>query len=162
MRITTKLTGGLVSLALAGTAIAAPPQSPRGDLDKNGEVTLAEVNARLDQRFKAIDTNGNGQLEQAEMQAAREQHRAKRAERREARGAEMADKPGGERRGGKRGEGRGEARGQIDANGDGVITRAEFGAKALARFERADANKDGVVTAEERAAMREARKARRG
>ncbi|QDH35994.1 EF-hand domain-containing protein [Porphyrobacter sp. YT40] len=158
MRITTILTGGLVSLALAGTAIAAPPQSLRGDLDKNGEVTLAEVNTRLDQRFRAIDTNGNGQIEQAEMQAAREQHRAKRAERREARGAEMADKRGGERRGGKRGEGRG----KIDANGDGVITRAEFGARALARFERADANKDGVVTAEERAAMREARKARRG
>lgn len=158
MRIATILTGGLVSLALAGTAIAAPPHSMRGDIDKNGEITLAEVNAHLDQRFKKIDANGNGQLEQAEMQAAREQHRAKRAERREARGAEMADKRGGEPRGGKRGEGRG----QIDANGDGVITRAEFGAKALARFERADANKDGVVTAEERSALREARKARRG
>ena len=162
MRITTILTGGLVSLALAGTAIAAPGQSLRGDLDKNGAVTLAEVNARLDQRFRTIDTNGNGQLEQAEMQAAREQHRAKRAERREARGAEMADKRGGERRAGMGGKGRGEGRGKIDANGDGVITRAEFGAKALARFERADANKDGVVTAEERAALREARKARRG
>ena len=158
MRIATFLTGGLVSLALAGTAVAAPPQSLRGDFDKNGEVTLAEINARLDQRFQKIDTNGNGEIEQAEMQAAHEQRRAKRAERREARGAEMADKRGGERRGGKRGEGRG----QIDANGDGVITRAEFGAKALARFERADANKDGVVTAEERSALREARKAGRG
>ena len=153
MRIATILTGGIVSLALAGTAIAAQDRGARADLDGNGQLTLTELNTSLDQRFQAIDTNGDGRLEQAEMQAAREKHRAKRAERGEARSGDRAGKRGGERRGAKRT--------QIDANGDMIVTRAEFGARALERFERADANSDGTVTAEERAAMREARKARR-
>lgn len=158
MRITTILTGGLVSLALAGTAIAAPPHDARADLDKDGQVTKAEISSQIDLRFRAIDANANGQLDQAEMQAAREQHRAKRAERRAANGADMA----GKRKGEHKGEQRADRRGKIDANGDGIVSRDEFGARALQRFERADANGDGVVTQDERAAMREARKARHG
>lgn len=160
MRISTILTGGLLSVALAGTAIAGP-MSARADLNKDGQLTKAELNAQLDQRFKALDTNGNGQVEAAEMEAARQQWQAKRAERREARSGEartgdaVAKRSGTQR--GAMGAGK---RGQMDANGDGVISREEFGVRALAHFARADANGDGVVTAEERAAMREARKAR--
>jgi hypothetical protein len=33
-----------------------------------------------------------------------------------------------------------------DANGDGVITRAEYEASTLAMFERLDKNADGVLT----------------
>ena len=153
MRIVTILTGGIVSLALAGTAVAAQDRGARADLDGNGQLTLTELNTSLDKRFQAIDTNGDGRIEQAEMQAAREQHRAKRAERGEARSSDRAGKRSGERRGAKRN--------RIDANGDSFITRAEFGARAIERFKRADANSDGTVTAEERAAVREARKARR-
>ena len=157
MRISTIITGGLLSVALAGTALAGP-MGARADIDKNGQLTKAELTAHLDQRFKAIDTNGNDQIETAEMQAAKQERQAKRAERREARSGETAGKRSGEHRGGKQAG----KRGQIDANGDGIISRDEFGARALNRFDRADANGDGVVTQEERAAMKEARKARRG
>ena len=160
MRISTILTGGLLSVALAGTALAGPMDAP-ADLNKDGQLTKAELTTHLDQRFKAMDSNGNGQLETAEMQAAKQERQAKRAERREARSGEAVGKRSGEKRGEQRGAKRGGQRGQLDANGDGVITRAEFGARALARFERADANSDGVVTQDERTAMREARKARR-
>jgi hypothetical protein len=160
MRITTILTGGLLSVALAGTALAGP-MGARADIDKNGQLTRTELTNHIDQRFKAIDANGNGQIETAEMQAAKQERQAKRAERREARSGEAIGKRSGERRGENRGGRHADKRGQIDANGDGVISRDEFGARALKRFDRADANSDGVVTQEERATMREARKARR-
>lgn len=43
------------------------------------------------------------------------------------------------------------ARGHMraDANGDGVVTRAEFLAQAGARFDRMDANHDGKLTPDE-------------
>ncbi|HSJ77340.1 MAG TPA: hypothetical protein VK913_01285 [Erythrobacter sp.] len=160
MRISTILTGGLLSVALAGTAMAGP-MGARSDMNKGGPLTKAELNAKLDQRFNALDTNGNGQIEAAEMEAAKQQWQAKRAERREARSGEARTGDAVTKRSGKqRGAMGAGKRGQIDANGDGIITREEFGARALALFDRADANGDGVVTQEERTAMREARKAR--
>ncbi|HEY6882084.1 MAG TPA: EF-hand domain-containing protein [Polyangiales bacterium] len=45
---------------------------------------------------------------------------------------------------------------QLDTNGDGVVTTAEFEAGALSRWTQADANKDGKVTADEFKAAREA------
>lgn len=161
MRITNILTGGLLSVALAGTALAGP-MGARADIDKNGQLTKAELTTHLDQRFKALDANANGQIETAEMQAARQERQAKKAERREARSGDAVGKRSGENGGEHRGGKHAGKRGQIDANGDGIISRAEFGARALARFDRVDANSDGVVTQEERAAMKEARKARRG
>lgn len=161
MRIATIITGGLLSVALAGTALAGP-QGPRADLDNDGQVTKAELTKHLDERFKAIDANNDGQIEMTEMQAVREMRQEKRAERRKARSGENADKRSGEHRGDKRGGNRGAKRGQIDGNGDGIISREEFGVGALERFDRADANADGVVTQDERAATREARKGCRG
>jgi Ca2+-binding EF-hand superfamily protein len=38
---------------------------------------------------------------------------------------------------------------ELDTNGDGVVTTAEFQAHALDRWTQADANKDGKVTADE-------------
>jgi len=46
--------------------------------------------------------------------------------------------------------------GKMDANGDRVITRDEFVAGALARFDAADANHDGKLTPEERRAAMQA------
>jgi hypothetical protein len=42
-----------------------------------------------------------------------------------------------------------------------MISKAEFQAAAMARFDKADANGDGIVTAEERQAAREARRGAR-
>lgn len=41
---------------------------------------------------------------------------------------------------------------QWDSNGDKIVTREEFTATVLARFDSFDANKDGTVTAQEAAA----------
>lgn len=48
-----------------------------------------------------------------------------------------------------------------DANGDGVVTRAEESAEADRRFAAMDANHDGTVTSEERRAERDRMRAER-
>jgi len=55
----------------------------------------------------------------------------------------------------------GEARMKRDADGNGVITRAEAQSRATAMFARMDANKDGKLDASDRALNREAMKTRR-
>lgn len=59
----------------------------------------------------------------------------------------------GFRRGGP--QSAGEFLSRIDANSDGVITRAEFLAHHNAQFERMDLNSDGVINAADRELMRE-------
>ena len=101
--------------------------------------------------FERADTDGSGGLSEAEMRAAHDVRRAK-----------MKDRGGREARHGRRGPSRGMAMlRRADANGDKIVTRAEFDAAAEARFNRADTDGSGVVTAEERQAAREARKANR-
>ena len=51
---------------------------------------------------------------------------------------------------------------QADSDGDGVIGSDEFGARAGRMFDRADSDGDGVITNEERKAVRKAMKERRG
>jgi Ca2+-binding EF-hand superfamily protein len=66
-------------------------------------------------------------------------------------------------RGFGRGFGRGGPGGMIrmaDADNDGTITRAEFKAAALTRFDRLDADKDGTVTREEAKAARDSMRQR--
>lgn len=118
------------------------------DANKDGKLDKTDREARMAQRFKALDTDGNGQLSLAEFAAAHD-----RAKGPGARGPGMA--PGeGPHRMGMRGMGRGGmmmAR-MTDTNKDGVITREEFTAAHLKHFDRMDANKDGSVTPEERKA----------
>lgn len=51
---------------------------------------------------------------------------------------------------------------RMDADGDGVVTAAEYEASALQRFERLDANKDGVVDAAEIEAIKQRMAQREG
>lgn len=44
---------------------------------------------------------------------------------------------------------------KVDANGDGMISKAEFMAKHEERFNESDANKDGQISKEEAAAQKE-------
>jgi Ca2+-binding EF-hand superfamily protein len=99
------------------------------------------------QAFERLDTDRNGSISREEFA----QRRALRGER------------GG--RGGMRGMGGrgGERMGQRMFGEDGMITRDEFRARALQRFERLDANRDGRVTVAERREVRQRlREERRG
>ncbi len=148
-------------LTRADAAARADARFDRMDADKDGKLTeqdrAVRAKARSDRMFAALDADGNGQVSRAEFDGARE----KRMERREARSERG---PRGKGRMGHRGFGRdrmGGMGGKIDADGDGVVTRAEFQAPALAMFDRTDANKDGTVTLEERQAARAAWRAKR-
>ncbi len=55
---------------------------------------------------------------------------------------------------------KGQVRISGDADGNGVVTRAEAQAQAATRFARLDVNKDGKLDAADRQAMREARRTR--
>ena len=84
-----------------------------------------QISARLDQEFKNLDKDGNGQISPAEFKAGA--------------GARMMQNPA-------------VALQRLDANKDGKVNPAEFSAVALAAFDRIDANKDGTISAEEKQA----------
>lgn len=132
--------GAMLTAGVAVAMQAQPAASPKAPQTK------AEMLARADARFDRLDANKDGQLSAEERKAGMERARAAMAERR---GGEMADfAPGAGRRGGG---GMGEKMlARIDANGDGMISRAENRAAAEARFARMDADKDGALEAGER------------
>ena len=158
---------GLATLAmLAGAAAAQTADSrPRAD------VTRQQLVERLDARFARLDTDRDGAVTAAERSARREARRAQRFQRldRDGNGAlsptefaargDRAERGEG-RRGGRRRFGGGGGAG-ADANGDGTISRAEFQARALARFDRGDLDRNGVLTAAERQQAREGVRAQR-
>ena len=143
-----------LALSLAGVSASAVAQEGpgRGDrmargekmveqLDTNGDgaVSKAEVDASRAAAFAAADTNGDGGVSQAEVLAYQE---AQRAERRAAREAEMFAR--------------------ADTNGDGVLGPDEFGPRVDRMFEALDKDDDGMITAEEREEARESWRERRG
>jgi hypothetical protein len=161
------LAAGALAFALAAPAMAAS-DGKRADYDRSEPMDRATMMAKVDARFAMIDTNGDGMIDAAEMAAHRQTMRTAGAERRAAmseedkakRQAKMQERRSVmKERWAKRADS-GEARtkggwlAQIDANGDGLITREEFAAPAIKRFDRLDANGDGIVTPEERAAAR--------
>ncbi len=114
------------------------------DTDKNGMISQNEWNAagemakakffqHRDDKFKEIDTNKDGQLSKAELDA----HHAQM----------------GEMHKGMKGKFKGKIKEmkppKIDTNNDGKISRAEWNAMPLVMFEKGDLNKDGFVTREE-------------
>ena len=173
MRKTTlTLLAGAAVIAASGAAHAQGRQAPQGDFTRaqaqqhagqmfdrldahgDGKLDAADRDARHQARFDRLDANGDGAISREEFSAARTQ----RGERPEGvRGRPGA--PGGERLGprGMRGMAMGMRGPGRMAGGDPnrVVTRAEFEAAALARFDAVDANDDGVVTAAERQARRD-------
>jgi len=132
-------------LAGAGLAVAAPAfaqWAPRPD--PFGDAIIARKDAETDagRRFDALDTNHDGNLSPEELAAARP-HRPD------------GGAAGAERRG--RGD---RMRSMMDPNGDGKVTKDEFVAAQLRRFDRMDANHDGQLTAAERKAAMEAMRQR--
>ena len=122
----------------------------RMDANRDSKIDSADREAHHAAMFDKMDTDKNGQLSRAEFTAMHSMHGA----------AAGGDHAIGEHRGGRHGMGmggRGRRGGMMqmaDANKDGAISRQEFVAGALNRFDRSDTNKDGKVTAEERRASR--------
>lgn len=178
MRISSLLATGLVFVALTGTALSAH-EGMRGGYDRAEPTSRADMLASVSQRFDMIDTNKDDMIDATEMAAYRDQMKQRRAERMAARAtagdaetSEGAKSRWHERRGKRMGawaeKGAGNADGtrggwlsRLDTDNDGMISREEFAAPALKRFDRVDADGDGIVTPQERAAAREARKAKR-
>jgi len=152
-----------VAILAAGAAIAQPG-GMRADADGDGNLTRAELNTSIDERFARADANSDGAIDASEQTAMHSQRRGHRGERRGRHGSEGRRGHGGEGRRGHGGEGRGghgDRMARMDSNSDGILTRDEAIAPALARFDRADANSDGQIDEAERTAMREQRQARR-
>jgi capsule polysaccharide export protein KpsE/RkpR len=127
----------------------------------------AALQKNLDANFKAIDTNGDGVLSQAELAAAElkgQQARVtqirsnmetefnkldtdhngqlSKAEFMAAAPQMPTTAPTGA-----------DVIAQLDTNHDGKVSAAEFSAPQLARFDKIDTNRDGTISAAERAAL---------
>ncbi|HSG34793.1 MAG TPA: EF-hand domain-containing protein [Sphingomonadaceae bacterium] len=126
------------------------------DVNRDGLLSKADREAKARERFEAADTDGNGQLSFEEATAAREGGRDALREHlgETRRGSRMGEGP---MMGGRDGRGLHSLAGIVrhaDGNGDEQISRSEFTAAALARFDQADADGDGTISREERRAAR--------
>lgn len=105
----------------------------RADANNDGIITREEFRAQAAAAFDRLDANKDGTIDATERQQWRDQ-------RGERRGGGMA------RREGKHG---------------GTVTRADYQARALARFDRLDLNRDGRLDPAERQQHRQQRAERR-
>lgn len=117
--------GGTVAiLATAGlvtTAFAQPGrEGVMTQILTDGEAPVAAFVTEAQARATALDTDGDGVVTRAELEANRDARRAEHERRRFP-----------------------------DANEDGVVSTAEFLAAAEQRFARLDANGDGVLSPDE-------------
>ena len=133
----------------------------RMDANKDGKPDKADHEARQKARFDRMDANKDGSLSREEF-AARPDRRGpegtgpqgQKAEGKRGDGQHF----GGRHHGGRGGKhhGMGGMRGsggmmkQADTNGDGAISKAEFVAAHLAKFDASDTDRNGTVTAAER------------
>lgn len=115
---------GVLSLTIGGVALAQP--MPQEDPWGSATVTRDQAEAKANERFDALDSNRDGALSAEEIAAAM---------------------PAG---GGRGPGGPGSGMRRADADRDGKITKAEFAASQLRRFDSQDENKDGQLTKEER------------
>jgi RNA polymerase sigma-70 factor (ECF subfamily) len=141
MNIQRSLLTVAIATFAAGAALAMPHGKP-GDfakhLDTNGDgqVQIAEIEASAAKQAAEIDANADGNITTIEMKAWHEAQRAKRAEARLLR---------------------------LDTNQDGKVSVDEFAAARVERASKRDANGDGVIAADEmRGKHRGHRGARRG
>lgn len=157
MRHVLILSAAAVAMLLPSPAAAQAPQQPK-------PVTRAQFDAQLDAAFAAMDTNHDGSLSLAELQAAqqRDLQRAQAALRAKL---DAEFKRLDTNHDGQLSLQEFEASvtvhanstpqqilQQFDTNHDGKVTAAEFKAPRLRQFDAADTNHDGVVTPAEAAA----------
>lgn len=137
------LASAIGTMLTAGVAIAMQTETPGA---AKAPMTQAQMMARADARFDAMDANKDGQLSADERKAGMDRAREARATRN---GSEKAMSGAGRRGGGRMAE---RMMGRVDTNGDGMISRAENRAAVETRFSRRDADKSGTIEAGERRA----------
>ena len=173
MRMISKIllgTAAAASVATAGIAYAAPGQDgmakarpditraqaqeqagkmfDRMDANKDGKLDAADREARQKARFDRLDTNKDGSISREEFAARPDRTRAA-PDGQKAEGKRFGGRHhGGWQRGGHGGMG-------MMKQGAGPVTKADFVAAHLARFDAADTDRNGVLTAQERQAQRE-------
>lgn len=145
MRNVTAMSLALLAVAtVTGASAQTPAATPAAARQPpKGEMTRAQAEARSNAMFGRMDANGDGALSPTELAA---QHGKRRPQPQAAASASAATatpvtphNP---------------VLAAADRDGNGTVTKAEFAAATLARFDAADANKDGTVTRAERAATR--------
>jgi len=127
---------GAIVLA-AGAATAATTQhGSRLDVNGDGNVSFSEMQQRMAERFRQMDTNGDGQFTRAEYDAYRAAH-PRRGNRPHAQGGDQQQRRGFD------------FFSRLDADSNGSVTLAEFSAKTTGRMQRMDTNHDGTVSRDE-------------
>lgn len=173
----------LAVLSLSATTVVAPayagPEGGKGpggkffdmlDANKDGQISVSEMESQEVSRFDEMDANQDGLLSMEEMKqffeakkAEREANRPPRPELTDEQKAELEKKFEGKKRPPRpelteeqkaEMKAKMEARmakmfSKVDTDGDGQLSREEFATKASERFAKLDANDDGVVTKEE-------------
>jgi len=174
-KLTLSLLIGATTLATAGVASAQQAPAP-----KTHEITRAAVQQRADRMFDRLDANHDGKIDEAD-RAVREKARFDRMDtdhdgklsyaeftashghehgQRTARAGEQPgahSDHGGEHRMAMGFHGRGgfTMMRLAQAEKAGGLTKADFEAGMLKRFDRLDANHDGIVTPDEAKAARD-------
>lgn len=169
----------MLALLAGGTALAQADTAPAG---RTADMSRTQLVSRLDAQFAKLDANHDGFLSDAERKAVRDTRTEKRFarldtdkngsvtlaemkahhDRRGDASAERSGRRGHGKHAGMRAGGRGHGGMNLDADKDGRISKAEFQARALERFDRMDADKNGVASAAEHQAARAAMKGPRG
>lgn len=114
----------------------------RADTNKDGRVSEAEMEAALARSFALLDTNHDGVLSKAEIESRRNVYKAYRQQ-------VKADRKAGQQVAGviRMPKAVEKHFAKIDANGDGVLSKSELASVAQHVFKRRDVNKDGYISA---------------
>ena len=130
------------ALAVLAAGVAAAQMGPgaklgAADANHDGVITRAEFDAARAARFAQLDANHDGSLSADER-------------------PHWGPPPGQQPPADHPHDGAHHGMMNPDANGDGVISRAEYDAQGAQMFSRLDANHDGAITQAEIDAMRQA------
>jgi hypothetical protein len=146
------------AMLAGGAGAQTPPQQMergggmgmmRADTDGDGRISRAEAAAAADTRFARMDANGDGKLTPEEMGPRGGRGGSDMPPPPPPAVADAAAPPPARGMGGGRGIRR------ADADGNGSLTRDEFRALEMRRFDRLDANQDGFIDQGEMQAMRD-------
>ena len=112
----------------------------RADLNGDGKISQAEMARGISVTFANVDVNGDGVLSASEVSGAKAALKAARKQARASGEGRLQFVKFPAKRIGKRFD-------RIDANGDGVLSKAEFTGISGRMFKKRDKNNDGYISA---------------